>query len=277
VDGLFACIVHWQAMATSRQTLSLGVSLYVWNHLLDLPSHIFLPVIDAEVRYAVRHEYARTAIDVIARRTRLAFLNAQAAFDALPHIVDIMSEELGWSYSQRRKQIAAAAVFLGSMGLPPMLSSNLPEPTPKSWVEKIERSFWRTGSNVLGVFRWGDKVDDTDTFTPSRSKFEPGEVVALRDAFNARTKASEGLDKVAAEEIWGILKEIPGYADITKKELDYVLDEAGLREGTIDFDQFIEVWLSEYLLIPETNSLFRSVATSKRFPSRLLQRDTRVG
>jgi hypothetical protein len=68
-----------------------------------------------------------------------------------------MGEELGWSYSQRRKQIADAVNFLRSMGLSPALalSSNLPEPIPKSWVEKIERSFWRTGQNVLGVVRWG--------------------------------------------------------------------------------------------------------------------------
>lgn len=38
-----------------------------------------------------------TAIDMIARRVRLAFLNVQAAQEALPDIVNIMAEELGWS------------------------------------------------------------------------------------------------------------------------------------------------------------------------------------
>lgn len=209
------------------------------------------PVIDGEVRYAVRYEYAQSAIDVIARRTRLAFLNAQEAFDALPCVVDIMAEELGWSYSQRRKQIAAAVKFLGSMGLPPalMLSSNLPEPIPKSWFDKIERSFWRTGRNIVSVLPWGSnaqRVDETDTFTPSRSKFEPGEVAALRTVFNARAKVSEGIEKVAAEEMLRILRGIPGYADITRKELDYVLDEAGLRERTVSFDEFIEVGISSF-------------------------------
>jgi glycerol-3-phosphate dehydrogenase len=54
------------------------------------------PFVDGEVRYAVRHEYAQTAVDVLARRTRLAFLNAQAALEALPGIIDIMGEELRW-------------------------------------------------------------------------------------------------------------------------------------------------------------------------------------
>lgn len=59
------------------------------------------PFIDGEVRYAVRHEYAQTAVDVIARRTRLAFLNAQAALESLPKVIDIMAQELKWD-SQRK-------------------------------------------------------------------------------------------------------------------------------------------------------------------------------
>ena len=59
------------------------------------------PFVDGEVRYAVRHEHAQTAADVIARRTRLSFLNAQAALQALPKVIDIMAKELNWD--QRRK------------------------------------------------------------------------------------------------------------------------------------------------------------------------------
>ena len=46
--------------------------------------------------YAVR-EYAATVIDVLARRTRLAFLNVRAAEESLPRVVELMSRELGWS------------------------------------------------------------------------------------------------------------------------------------------------------------------------------------
>lgn len=59
------------------------------------------PFVDGEVRYAVRHEYAATAVDVLARRTRLAFLNAQAALEALPGVIDIMAEECGWSAKRK--------------------------------------------------------------------------------------------------------------------------------------------------------------------------------
>jgi len=76
------------------------------------------PFVDGEVRYAVRHEYAQTAIDVVSRRTRLAFLNAQAALEALPQIIDLMAEELNWSKSRKAIEWTNGVQFLGSMGLP---------------------------------------------------------------------------------------------------------------------------------------------------------------
>jgi glycerol-3-phosphate dehydrogenase len=76
------------------------------------------PYIDGEVRYCVRHEYAQTATDVIARRMRLAFLNAQAALEALPQVIDIMGEELKWSAKRKEAEWTNSVHFLGSMGLP---------------------------------------------------------------------------------------------------------------------------------------------------------------
>ncbi|KAH9642780.1 hypothetical protein HF086_010433 [Spodoptera exigua] len=62
--------------------------------------HPEFPYIDAEIRYGCR-EYARTAVDMIARRLRLAFLNVQAAAEALPTIKqikdasDFLANEMG--------------------------------------------------------------------------------------------------------------------------------------------------------------------------------------
>ncbi|XP_028662286.2 glycerol-3-phosphate dehydrogenase, mitochondrial [Erpetoichthys calabaricus] len=69
------------------------------------------PYIECEVQYAVK-EYACTAIDVIARRTRLGFLNVQAADEALPKIVEIMGKELKWSEQKKREELQAAKQFL---------------------------------------------------------------------------------------------------------------------------------------------------------------------
>lgn len=69
------------------------------------------PYIEAEVKYALK-EYACTAIDVISRRTRLAFLNVQAAEEALPRIVDIMAKELNWKEQRKKEELEAAKKFL---------------------------------------------------------------------------------------------------------------------------------------------------------------------
>ncbi|EPS31873.1 Glycerol-3-phosphate dehydrogenase [Penicillium oxalicum] len=79
------------------------------------------PFVDGEVRYAVRHEYAQTAVDVIARRTRLAFLNAEAALEALPNVIDLMAEELNWSNKRKDLEWKESVSFLSSMGLPKSL------------------------------------------------------------------------------------------------------------------------------------------------------------
>ncbi|XP_053554289.1 glycerol-3-phosphate dehydrogenase, mitochondrial [Bombina bombina] len=69
------------------------------------------PYIEAEVKYALR-EYACTAVDVISRRTRLAFLNVQAAEEALPRIVDIMGKEFNWSEQRKKEELETAKKFL---------------------------------------------------------------------------------------------------------------------------------------------------------------------
>jgi len=79
------------------------------------------PYIEAEVRYACRREYAQTAIDVIARRTRLSFLNSQAALESLPKVIEVMAGELKWSSKRQTEEFNKAKEFLMSMGLHPNL------------------------------------------------------------------------------------------------------------------------------------------------------------
>ncbi|XP_037768974.1 glycerol-3-phosphate dehydrogenase, mitochondrial isoform X4 [Chelonia mydas] len=69
------------------------------------------PYIEAEVMYGVK-EYACTAVDMISRRTRLAFLNVQAADEALPRIIDIMGKELHWSEQKKKEELESAKKFL---------------------------------------------------------------------------------------------------------------------------------------------------------------------
>jgi len=80
-----------------------------------VPLVVGYPYTEAEVVYACR-EYACTIEDVLSRRTRLAFLNKEAAEAALPRIADIMAEELKWSRATKKKQIEAATKYLQSYG-----------------------------------------------------------------------------------------------------------------------------------------------------------------
>lgn len=49
----------------------------------------------AMVRFAIRYEYAETVEDVLARRSRLLFLDARSAAAVAPHVATILQEELG--------------------------------------------------------------------------------------------------------------------------------------------------------------------------------------
>ena len=105
--------------------------------------HTEFPYLEAEVRYAIR-EYASTAVDVIARRTRLAFLNVQATEEVLPRIVEIMSEELKWSKKQQEEELKNAKEFLNSeMGrsVNQMIRSQLPISMSKDEINQLSKRF----------------------------------------------------------------------------------------------------------------------------------------
>ncbi|KAK5127335.1 hypothetical protein LTR85_006674 [Meristemomyces frigidus] len=122
------------------------------------------PYVDGEVRYAVRHEYALTAVDVLARRTRLAFLNAQAALESLPQVIDLMGEELKWSKARKAQEWKDGLNFLGSMGLPKGKLSLSREDVESGHVGKYE-------DEEYGLYARHDKPDET---LESDSKFSPG-------------------------------------------------------------------------------------------------------
>jgi glycerol-3-phosphate dehydrogenase len=75
--------------------------------------HSALPNIGAEVIWAARHEMARSAEDILARRTRMLFLDASAAMEAAPLVARLLAKELGrddaWQAQQLNgfKEVAA--------------------------------------------------------------------------------------------------------------------------------------------------------------------------
>ncbi|XP_068640408.1 glycerol-3-phosphate dehydrogenase SDP6, mitochondrial-like [Aristolochia californica] len=71
-----------------------------------------LPYLEAEVAYCARNEYCETAVDFISRRTRLAFLDANAASEALPRVIEILAVEHGWSPERRIHERSEAEAYL---------------------------------------------------------------------------------------------------------------------------------------------------------------------
>lgn len=111
------------------------------------------PFIDGEVRYAVRQEYAQTAVDVLARRTRLAFLNAQAALEALPTVIDLMAEELNWDAKRKDLEWTESVQFLTSMGLPTerlnVTRKDVEERRPGTF-DEVEREHYTRHGQCIG-------------------------------------------------------------------------------------------------------------------------------
>lgn len=67
--------------------------------------HPSLPNIKAEIIWAIQNEMAVTLEDILARRTRFLFLDAQAAIDAAPVVAKIMAKEIGRDSNWIRQQI----------------------------------------------------------------------------------------------------------------------------------------------------------------------------
>jgi len=71
------------------------------------PLHSALPYVAAEVVWAAREEMARTAEDVLARRTRALFLNSRAAIEMAPRVAALMARELGRDAAWEAAQVQA--------------------------------------------------------------------------------------------------------------------------------------------------------------------------
>lgn len=72
---------------------------------LGQPIHPGLTLYGAQVVWAARHEMARTVDDVLARRTRALYLNAQAAIEAAPAVASLLAAELGRDGAWEAQQV----------------------------------------------------------------------------------------------------------------------------------------------------------------------------
>ena len=67
--------------------------------------------IEAEVIYAARYEGACNAIDILARRMRMGFLDQAATLGCVARVCDLLAEELQWSDETKQSEIEATKAY----------------------------------------------------------------------------------------------------------------------------------------------------------------------
>ncbi|KAJ3142715.1 mitochondrial glycerol-3-phosphate dehydrogenase [Geranomyces variabilis] len=159
------------------------------------------PYIEAEVRYAVQREYACTAVDVIARRTRLAFLNAEAALESLPRVIDIMAQELGWSESRKKQELKDGREFLKYMGLR--------DPSQVTEARFYERSHF--------------KPDELAQYQREFQKWDTNRDGYISEADLSKVLKALGI-KMTQQEVEGVINTVSLH-----------------RSGGVEFNEFLEV------------------------------------
>ena len=215
--------------------------------------------IEGEVLYATRVEYAQTATDVLARRTRLSFLNASAALDALPRVIEIMAGELGWNEGRKKKEWMDARKFLVSMGLPEI--GRLPGDLD-----------YGKSAKKLGARTVGDLV--------SRAHFTLQELARLKDVYSQRVGGGvEDVTKgVTTSELLALVKDDMGYARSETSVRDVLsalqavgVDVRNTEEKTYTFDEFVDVssflsisrWLVVQTWIAQVAATFKEAVGRK--------------
>ncbi|CAH1443798.1 unnamed protein product [Lactuca virosa] len=99
-------------LSHSYGTMSQRVASIAQNENLGKRLAHGYPYLEAEVAYCARNEYCESAVDFIARRSRLAFLDTDAANYALPRVIELLAAEHNWDKSRQNEEMDTAMKFL---------------------------------------------------------------------------------------------------------------------------------------------------------------------
>tara|TARA_B110000008_G_scaffold278835_1_gene323804 strand:+ start:457 stop:2031 length:1575 start_codon:yes stop_codon:yes gene_type:complete len=96
------------------EIMQLGLQQSAWMQ----PIHPKFDYLQVEVVWQARYEMARTVADVLARRTRLLLLDAQASAEAAPVVANLLAKELGKSTTWQREQVAQYKILAEGYNYP---------------------------------------------------------------------------------------------------------------------------------------------------------------
>ncbi|KAL9184707.1 LOW QUALITY PROTEIN: hypothetical protein ACHAXT_012677 [Thalassiosira profunda] len=224
--------------------------------------------------YIEAEEYACTIEDILSRRTRLAFLNSEAAFEALPRVADIMAEELGWSRKIKARQIESATAYLESYGgrIPVEDDLHVRLPTFEEAMD-VFREIDRDGSGFLDeqevkemTIRLGQPLSDerVKSIFNSMDTNKDGKVEAKEFLeWFTKEETKEGIKSYFHNKTLQIFKEIDtkkkGYLDeeelgdiavrlgqsYTRRQIKDIFDEMDKdKNGRVEIDEFI-AWMDK--------------------------------
>ncbi|KAJ1758018.1 mitochondrial glycerol-3-phosphate dehydrogenase [Coemansia sp. RSA 1591] len=195
---------------------------------LEQRIHPRYPFVEAEVRYAVQYEYAMSVVDVIARRLRLAFLDAQAAREALPRVIDIMAKELKWDDARKQREGRKGLEYLTTMGLPDSILDESPAAANA-----------REGFVNMQTTRSLDFVDPASYYR--RGQFSAEEIGAILAAFSEFDAHGDG--HIEARDIQPLFESIK--VPVPDNGFEPFLDAAGIRHSdpgnAVEFEQVFDV------------------------------------
>ena len=96
------------------------------------------PYLEEEITYACEHEMATSLTDILTLRTRLAYLDSEAAASIASRVADIMSSALGWSKKQKQNELKQAQEVISQFGGPVPKEK---EQKPFQTIEQVFHSF----------------------------------------------------------------------------------------------------------------------------------------
>ncbi|CAD5119357.1 DgyrCDS7975 [Dimorphilus gyrociliatus] len=184
--------------------------------VVGLRLHTQYPYIEAEVRYACRREYALSVVDYISRRSRLAFINVQAAREALPKICAIMAEELGWSKQRIKIEHENALKFLKlqmGLGMKERSLRNIPINLSYEEIREMQKRFKSIDTSNKGFITVND----------------------LRRHFHKRG------EKISEEQLHEILEEVDCSNNAQIDLSEFLQLMSALRTGAVSQSRFAKV------------------------------------
>ena len=139
------------------------------------------PYLEEEIAYACQHEMATSLIDMLTLRTRLAYLDSNAAAEIAPKVANLMGNALGWSKKHKNEELKGALEVIGSFGGP------VPKTQKEESFQTIEDVFHSFDVNKSGYIDYDElKLCMKHFGAPFKSEED-----AL-SAFNSIDKNSDG-------------------------------------------------------------------------------------